>query len=63
MFIGLVTFLESKRLVFPYYYFCEELFFSGVIIAKLDPNQVKTEIYKLSLGTITSKGFGIFLTA
>ena len=36
-------------------------FFSGVTLAKLDHNPVKTETSKLSLGIVTSEGFGIFL--
>ena len=35
-------------------------FCSGVTLAKLDTNIVKTETSKLSLGIITSEGFSIF---
>ena len=37
-------------------------FFSGVTLAKLDPNLVKTETSKLSLGIISSGGFDLFYT-
>ena len=35
-------------------------FFSGATIAKIDPNPVKTEKSKFSLGIIISRVFGIF---
>ena len=36
---------------------------SVVTLAKLDPNTVKTETSKLSLGIISYEGFGVFLIA
>ena len=47
--------------MFNFSYFWEEInLWYGVTLAKLDPNQNKTERYKLSLVIITFKGFIYF---